>query len=108
MKRAIRKLAVILCLILLAGGTYWHWDSVQQQNRTGLVDPQKAFKAQARRGGAANPNDTVPIAAAAAWLADAPVYFDGVGTAKALNTVTVHPAPQDTQPYFSGRPRKAD
>ena len=41
-----------------------------------------------RRGGG-NPNDTVPVLAIAARLADVPVYLDGVGTAKALNTVLV-------------------
>jgi multidrug efflux system membrane fusion protein len=33
----------------------------------------------------------VPIIAAAAKIADIPVYLDGVGTTKALNTVTVRP-----------------
>jgi membrane fusion protein, multidrug efflux system len=90
MKRATRRAAVV-CLILVAGGTYWYWgfsEPAQQQNRP--ADPQKQFKAQVRRGGG-NPNDTVPITAASARLADAPVYFDGVGTAKALNTVLVRP-----------------
>jgi multidrug efflux system membrane fusion protein len=41
-----------------------------------------------RRGGPAA-NDPVPVLATAARLADVPVYLDGVGTAKALNTVTV-------------------
>jgi multidrug efflux system membrane fusion protein len=34
---------------------------------------------------------TVPVIAAAAKFADVPIYFDGVGTTKALNTVTVRP-----------------
>src|SRR5215472_4084066 len=33
----------------------------------------------------------VPVLAAAAKLADVPVYLDGVGTTKALNTVTIRP-----------------
>jgi multidrug efflux system membrane fusion protein len=41
-----------------------------------------------RRGGPAA-NDPVPVLATATRLADVPVYLDGVGTAKALNTVTV-------------------
>jgi multidrug efflux system membrane fusion protein len=41
----------------------------------------------ARFGGAST--DPVPILAAIASSADVPVYLDGVGTAKALNTVTV-------------------
>ena len=39
--------------------------------------------------GAADSNDPVPVRATPAKLADVPVYLDGVGTAKALNTVTV-------------------
>ena len=39
--------------------------------------------------GAAASNDPVPVRATPAKLADVPVYLDGVGTAKALNTVTV-------------------
>jgi multidrug efflux system membrane fusion protein len=42
-----------------------------------------------QRGGAST--DPVPVLAATAKSADVPVYFDGVGTAKALNTVTVRP-----------------
>ncbi|HEX4828805.1 MAG TPA: efflux RND transporter periplasmic adaptor subunit [Xanthobacteraceae bacterium] len=41
-----------------------------------------------RRGGPAA-SEPVPVLAAAARAADVPVYLDGVGTAKALNTVTV-------------------
>ena len=33
----------------------------------------------------------VPVVAAVAKLADVPVYLDGVGTTRALNTVTVRP-----------------
>ena len=89
MIRAARRATVIVCLALLGGAAYWHWGAphsarqpkAQQQNRGG-----PGF----RRGGG-NPNDTVPVLAVAAKLADVPVYLDGVGTAKALNTVTVLP-----------------
>ena len=40
-------------------------------------------------GGSSASTEPVPILAAAARTADVPVYLDGVGTAKALNTVTV-------------------
>jgi membrane fusion protein, multidrug efflux system len=86
MKRATRRLAVAACLILMAGGTYYYWGSPQ----TGQQQQQKQ-KGQGFRRGGGNPNDTVPITAAAAKLSDVPVYFDGVGTAKALNTVLVRP-----------------
>ena len=39
--------------------------------------------------GAIASGDSVPVLATPAKLADVPVYLDGVGTAKALNTVTV-------------------
>jgi membrane fusion protein, multidrug efflux system len=41
-----------------------------------------------RRGGP-SASEPVPVLATAARAADVPVYLDGVGTAKALNTVTV-------------------
>ncbi len=49
---------------------------------------EQAARPAFRRGGG-NPTDTVPVLAITARLADVPVYLDGVGTAKALNTVTV-------------------
>ena len=45
---------------------------------------------QGRRGGM-DRNAPVPVLAATARVADVPVYFDGVGTARARNTVTVRP-----------------
>src|SRR5215469_18089903 len=85
MRRVLRSIVwlVILGLIGWAAYTYGPFQPTpqqqakQQQNRPGF-----------RRGGG-NPNDTVPILATPARLADVPVYLDGVGTAKALNTVTV-------------------
>ena len=44
---------------------------------------------QSARG--AQGDGPVPVVAAAAKLADVPVYLDGVGTTRALNTVTVRP-----------------
>jgi membrane fusion protein, multidrug efflux system len=85
MKRATRRLAVVACLILMAGGTYYYWGSPQSAQQQQQKQKGQGF----RRGG--NPNDTVPITTATARLADVPVYFDGVGTAKALNTVLVRP-----------------
>ena len=47
---------------------------------------------QSRQRARSGPGDgPVPVIAAAAKLADVPVYLDGVGTTKALNTVTVRP-----------------
>jgi multidrug efflux system membrane fusion protein len=47
---------------------------------------------QQKRQRAGRPRDLpVPVLAAAVKTADVPVYLDGVGTTKALNTVTVRP-----------------
>lgn len=45
---------------------------------------------RARRGGGVG-EGPVPVLAVSAKLADVPVYLEGVGTARALNTVTVRP-----------------
>ena len=44
-----------------------------------------------RVAGSGASTDPVPVLVVAAKSADVPVYLDGVGTAKALNTVTVRP-----------------
>jgi multidrug efflux system membrane fusion protein len=49
---------------------------------------QRQFFGKRGRGA---PDAPVPVLAAQAKLADVPVYLDGVGTTKALNTVTVRP-----------------
>jgi multidrug efflux system membrane fusion protein len=47
--------------------------------------------ASARGGRGLRGDAPVPVLAAAAKKADVPVYFDGVGSSRALNTVTVRP-----------------
>ena len=42
------------------------------------------------RGGAGGANPTVPVVVATAQHGDLPVYFNGLGTVTAFNTVTVH------------------
>jgi len=56
-----------------------------------MPQSQQTSAAISRGGRRGNPatTDPVPVLAAAARKADVPVYLDGVGTAKALNTVTV-------------------
>ena len=94
MTRASRRLAMVAVIALLGGTAYWYWGSPQsgQQAQTGQQGQpkQQGGRPGFRRGGG-NAADTVPVLAATAKLADVPVYFDGVGTAKALNTVTVRP-----------------
>jgi membrane fusion protein, multidrug efflux system len=83
MMRALRRIAILACLAVLGGASYWYFFP-GQPSQQGQQQKGKGF----RRGGG-NPNDTVPVLAIAARLADVPVYLDGVGSAKALNTVLV-------------------
>lgn len=64
-------------LLAVAAATYM---------QSGDSTPQSSSR-QGRRG-AAN-SGPVPVLVSAAQTADVPVYFDGVGTTQALNTVTV-------------------
>jgi membrane fusion protein, multidrug efflux system len=77
-KRRITVLAIAALVIAGVVAVYYmpQWQQTQAASKAG------------RRGGppAAEP---VPVLAAAAQSADVPVYLDGVGTARALNTVTV-------------------
>jgi multidrug efflux system membrane fusion protein len=86
MTRTRRSITVLLCLSLVGGAVgYWYWtgpQSQQQQQKGG------GFRKKAL---ALNPDDIVPVLAATAKLEDVPVYIDGVGTGRALNTVTVRP-----------------
>src|SRR5262245_29316715 len=59
------------------------WQTTQQ--------PTSKSGASKRGGGGNTSTDPVPVLATPAKSADVPVYLDGVGTARALNTVTVRP-----------------
>jgi multidrug efflux system membrane fusion protein len=65
---------VLLLVIAAAAAVYYAVRTPQRQQGGG------------RFGGGEGP---VPVLAVAAKLADVPIYIDGVGTTKALNTVTV-------------------
>jgi multidrug efflux system membrane fusion protein len=58
-----------------------------------MLRPSSDQSAQRAGGGRfrLNPDQPVPTLAATAKAADVPVYLDGVGTIRALNTVTVRP-----------------
>jgi multidrug efflux system membrane fusion protein len=89
MKRARRIGFALVGLVLVAGVSYYYYagpgQSPQQQAKKGGGRGFGAF----RRGG--NANDVVPVLGSDGRIADVPVYLDGVGTAKALNTVLVRP-----------------
>jgi membrane fusion protein, multidrug efflux system len=79
LKRRITVFLIAALVVAAVVGVYYmpHW----QQTLA-------AVSKGGRRGGPAA-NGPVPVLATTARLADVPVYLDGVGTAKALNTVTV-------------------
>lgn len=83
-KRRLGKLvAWIVVLGLLGGVGYMLWTlSLQQSTPGGRGGPGGRFGPRAA---------AVPVLVATAHNADVPVYFDGVGTTRALNTVTVRP-----------------
>lgn len=74
--RRRRPIALVLGALVILGIAALIWAPTQQ-----------AQQQRARRGGGGV--DAVPVLAAAAKRADVPVYLEGVGTARALNTVTV-------------------
>jgi multidrug efflux system membrane fusion protein len=71
--------AAILALVLIGGAAAYWWPSgqPQQQQRSG-----RNFRGD---------DGPVPVIAALSRRADVPVYLDGVGSVRALNSVTVRP-----------------
>src|ERR1700676_5429257 len=72
-----RRVSVAVTLLILGGLGYIACTSLQQ-------------KQAANRGGP-DLNAPVPVLAATPRIQDVPVYLDGVGAVRALNTVTVRP-----------------
>jgi membrane fusion protein, multidrug efflux system len=87
MTRAGRIAFTLISLTLVAGIIYYWapWQPAAQQTAA------KQGKGKGKRGGNTTPGEAVPVLAVGARIADVPVYLDGVGTARALNTVTVRP-----------------
>src|SRR5262245_15766784 len=79
LKRRITVLMIAAVVIAAVVGVYY----MPQWQQT-----LAAVSKGGRRGGPPA-SDPIPVLVAAARVADVPVYLDGVGTAKALNTVTV-------------------
>jgi multidrug efflux system membrane fusion protein len=69
-----RTVSVAITAVIIAGLGYIAWTSFQQKQQT---------RNQVR------PDTSVPVLAATPRIEDVPVYLDGVGTVRALNTVTV-------------------
>lgn len=78
MNKFSRTLMTILASLAIGGGVYY------------LI--QRPATVVQTKGGRWGANDgPVPVRVATATAADVPVYFDAVGTARALNTVSVQP-----------------
>jgi multidrug efflux system membrane fusion protein len=83
-----RRLTVLtIGALVIAGVVGVYYMPQAQQPRQAQGGP-KGFQ---RSGGGSPSSEPVPVLATPAKTADVPVYLDGVGTAKALNTVTVRP-----------------
>src|SRR5262245_56955324 len=67
-----RFVATIITLLILGGLGYVAWTAMQQR--------------QATKGGNGRPDLPVPVLAATPKIQDVPVYLDGVGMVRALNT----------------------
>ena len=78
----------LVSLVLVAGVAYYSYDSWAT-----LTQQKQVKKGKGKRFAVAGGEQTeaVPVLSLDARTADVPVYLDGVGTAKALNTVTVRP-----------------
>src|SRR6201996_5289358 len=71
-----RMVSILITLVVLGGLGYIGWTVFQQKPAT-------------KAGPGARPDLPVPVLAATPRVLDVPVYLDGVGTVRALNTVTV-------------------
>ncbi|MDU6243300.1 MAG: biotin/lipoyl-binding protein, partial [Bradyrhizobium sp.] len=72
---ARRLVSITITLLILGGLGYIGWMAMQQKQQQG-----NRF---------ARPDLPVPVLAASPVIKDVPVYLDGVGAVRALNTVTV-------------------
>jgi multidrug efflux system membrane fusion protein len=70
-----RTVSITITLLILGGLGYIAWTALQQR--------------QAANRGNGRPDLPVPVLAASPQIQDVPVYLDGVGMVRALNTVTV-------------------
>ncbi|MGY3137589.1 multidrug efflux system membrane fusion protein [Bradyrhizobium sp. USDA 4501] len=73
-----RMVSLLITLVILGGLGYLGWLAFQPKQNGG-----------GGRGAGGRPDPPVPVLAATPQVHDVPVYLDGVGSVRALNTVTV-------------------
>lgn len=79
----------VIVLAVVIGG-FWYYKTSRSNSQSQAGDPP-AKSGAARGGRGANPaNFVVPVVVATAQKGNLPVYFNGLGTVTAFNTVTVH------------------
>ena len=80
--------AVVVVVVAALG--YWYFRGPKASTEAqGPAAPGGSAKGQGRQGAGAG-GFVVPVVVAAAQRGDLPVYFNGLGTVTAFNTVTVH------------------
>jgi multidrug efflux system membrane fusion protein len=83
------KWLIFLVLIGAIGAVGWQLVGPKSETTVGARPSGKGgFKGKGGRGGS---GEATPVLASMAETADVPIYLDGLGTARALNTVTVQP-----------------
>jgi multidrug efflux system membrane fusion protein len=82
----LKPLAITLVGLAVVAAAVVYWPASTPTQQQG-----KGFFGKGKRGAQQASTDPVPVRATVAQLRDVPVYLDGVGTARALNTVLVKP-----------------
>jgi membrane fusion protein, multidrug efflux system len=88
-RRWRRGLISIVIALAIAAGYLWFYAPQYLPAYLAQYRQTQIQEAGGRGGRALRGDAPVPVLAAVASRADVPVYFDGVGTSRALNTVTV-------------------
>jgi membrane fusion protein, multidrug efflux system len=83
-----RALIWLLVAAMASGGGYW-WVLLRSAGTTTTTTTASGSVRPGRNGRMPNPNEAIPVLAAAALSRDVPIYLDGLGSVQASATVTV-------------------
>src|SRR6266571_3533207 len=87
--RSLWWLWALLIGVIVVGVWYFRGSRTPSEAANASA-PATAGKGRGAAGGMGIGNFVVPVVVATAQRGDLPVYFNGLGTATAFNTVTVH------------------